>query len=156
MTGLLPLSSWRLAALGLGPAEAGPSFLPGADRLSRFSALLGLEDTAQDRAFSAPGLIPEEAGQAALSADIPFARCAGDYFLLCFPLLRGSGRVLLGESEIARFGDGELTLELPRELCSGTVRLSLCFDDARPAGLGALPWLRSADCACLRRVLLFP
>ena len=156
MTRLLPLCSWRLSAEGLAPGESGPSFLPGADRLSRFSALLGLEDAARARDFPVPGLLPEGARNAVLSADIPFARCAGDYLILCFPLLRGSGRVLLGESEIARFGDGELTLELPRELCAGTVRLSLCFDEARPAGVPALPTLRSADGACLRRVLLFP
>ncbi|MBR1408813.1 MAG: hypothetical protein IJ573_07965 [Clostridia bacterium] len=155
MSAALPLSSgWRLSAPGLSAAEEAPSFLPGADRLSGFGDLLG-EKAEESRPFSVPGLIPAEAGHAAsLFLTLTPAQAAGDHLLLHFPLLRGKGRILADGNERLRFQDGALDVKLSP--VTVPLKLTLEFEDERPAGIPAVPVLRRAENAWLDALSLEP
>ena len=119
MSGTRPLRrGWRLSADGLSAPQASPSFLPGAERLSGFSDLLGGAQQ-ESLPFTAPALLPPEAARrASLSLTLPPSAASGDALRLRFPLLRGKGRVLVGGRECARFCESPLSLD-----ASATVKI---------------------------------
>ena len=143
------LSHWQLT--GDGVCAPSSSFLPGAERLARYDALLG-EPAEAGQDFASPRLIPEGVRNAVLcttlSAAHPLVR-------LVFPELAGSGRVTLGGEEIARFSGGMLALELPQAaLRENPATLAVRFDKARPAGFPATPHLEMDDWVTLEDIHL--
>ena len=157
MSGTRPLRrGWRLSADGLSAPQASPSFLPGAERLSSFSDLLGGAQQ-ESLPFTAPALLPPEAARrASLSLTLPPSAASGDALRLRFPLLRGKGRVLVGGRECARFCDSPLSLAPEVPAGPGPLVLTLEFEDGRPAGIVGTPCLSRAENAWLEELRLVP
>ena len=162
MSFLLPLrTGWRLAAQDLEGQPEAPAFtLPGAEKLAGFSELLGLPEQEECRSvpFPVPGLVPGDADCGAiLSRELRFGAVPKGQVLLHFPLLRGTGRILLDNAEIALFADGPLTLDLTAPSRRKRKQLlELCFDAVRPAGIPVLPYLTSTPGAHFLEIRLIP
>ena len=114
---MLPLTNWQLYAREL-PEElenlASPSsfVLPGAKALESFADLLGEaaadeEESApalQSAPFSLPAMLPEGlSGSVFLRREIDFGSLRGDRAVLTLDHIVGSGRILLGESQLCAF-----------------------------------------------------
>lgn len=171
---MLPLNTgWRIFAGDL-PArltenEPDTAFhLPGADALADFSDLLGestcpdsSETAPTDAPFPLPAALPEDVrGAAELRLELDFGKLHAQDAELIFELIRGKGRVFIGDTPAASFQnlkDGMLRVPLFRALHLGrrqTVRL--CFDASRPAGVLGGVCLHAVSHARLRDTVLIP
>ena len=178
---LLPLTQWSLHGENLPErlfeTEKKTSFsLPGADALSAFADLIGDEAPAHEMdkedgvPYCSGALFDSDiAGSVSLKREIDFGAAEGDFALFAFEHIAGSGSVLLGGEEIARFG-GDITKALrhaydmtgmPCSLCLDVTpwlmrgkreTLELRFDDARPAGVCGAAFFRVSSHAHLSRV----
>lgn len=171
---MLPLNTgWRIFADDL-PArltenENDTAFhLPGADALADFSDLLGesacpdsSETAPTDAPFPLPAALPEDVrGAAELRLNLDFGKLHAQDAELVFELIRGRGRVFIGDTPAASFQnpkDSMLRVPLFRALHLGrrqTVRL--CFDASRPAGVLGGVCLHAVSHARLRDTVLIP
>ena len=171
---MLPLNTgWRIFADDL-PARLTESendtafHLPGADALADFSDLLGesacpdsSETVQTDAPFPLPAALPEDVrGAAELRLNLDFGKLHAQDAELVFELIRGKGRVFIGDTPAASFQnpkDGMLRVPLFRALHLGrrqTVRL--CFDASRPAGVLGGVCLHAVSHARLRDTVLIP
>ena len=159
-----------------------PAFrLPGADALMEFADLLGIEQEEapaapmqEGAAFPLPALIPEDApGEITFTREIDFGSLHGDTAQLYFDMLCGQGNVK-AESLPPRFSrpgapDTEaITLECtfhgepvtldvtPLLLAHRRARITLCFVDARPAGVCGPILLHTASCSRISELNIAP
>ena len=114
---ILPLTQWtlhgdQLPQRLLDDEDKKAFSLPGADALDAFADLIGADEQeqAQSPQAGAPyctGALFEEdiCGAVSLVRDMDFSAMEGDYALLAFEHIVGSGEVRLGDRVIARFGD---------------------------------------------------
>lgn len=171
---MLPLNTgWRIFAddlpARLTESEPDTAFhLPGADALADFSDLLGenacpdsSEAAPTDAPFPLPAALPEDVrGAAELRLELDFGKLHAQDAELVFELIRGKGRVFIGDTPAASFQnpkDGMLRVPLFRALHLGrrqTVRL--CFDASRPAGVLGGVCLHAVSHARLRDTVLIP
>jgi len=180
-----PLMQWMLHAQSLPESlcdaqEKAAFFLPGADALNDFSDLLGGGDDrlqiAQDTgaAYALDGLFEADlAGEVSLKKEIDFGALEGDWALLTFEHIAGSGEILLGGQVIARFpGNFEenlkkaydstgmpcgLAVDVTDALMDGkSETLEIRFADARPAGVMGAVFLSVTRRAHLSRVSIHP
>ena len=182
---ILPLTQWTLYGEDLPERlldqDQKPSFtLPGADALSAFADLIGDEE--KEQKTSEPSGIPHTAGTlfdediagcVCLKREIDFGEMQGDYAVLAFEHIAGSGSVRLGEEELARFGtDHTLALRnaydrtgMPCGLCVDVTpwlmrgkpeMLELRFDDAHASGVCGSAFLRVCSHAHLSHVSIQP
>ena len=169
-----PLNTgWRIFAddlpARLTESEPDTAFhLPGADALADFSDLLGesacpdsSETAPTDAPFPLPAALPEDVrGAAELRLNLDFGKLHAQDAELVFELIRGRGRVFIGDTPAASFQnpkDGMLRVPLFRALHLGrrqTVRL--CFDASRPAGVLGGVCLHAVSHARLRDTVLIP
>ena len=180
----IPLMQWTLHGENLPQRlmdeEVKPAFsLPGADALGAFADLIGA-DTPQEESseeIGAPyctGALFEAdiAGCVLLKREIEFGTMEGDFALLAFEEIRGSGEVLLGGSVIARFGEAAMERQealrhtydctgMPCSFCVDVTEalkrgrretLEIRFDDVRPAGVCGTASLQVCARAHLSRV----
>lgn len=138
---MLPLNTgWRIFADDL-PARLTESendttfHLPGADALADFSDLLGesacpdsSEAVPTDAPFPLPAALPEDVrGAAELRLNLDFGKLHAQDAELVFELIRGRGRVFIGDTPAASFQnpkDGMLRVPLFRALHLGRRRPS--------------------------------
>ena len=171
MPGILPLcEGWTLQGEHLPSClmetDDAPVFtLPGAQELSAFADLLGIEpqeDAAGDPPGAAsaplclPALLPEDMpGTAELSQEIDLRLCGADWAQVCFAHLAGRGEALIDGRTAASFDHGPLTLDLSPLLGSSDAHtLTLRFDSTRPAGVCGPVTLRTAAAARLEQLHL--
>ena len=181
----LPLTQWLLEAqslpgrlLDLMPRKA--FSLPGADALSAFADLIGegtQEETPQQGEsvpYAIGSLFEEDiCGALTLKKEIDFGAFNGERAIITFSHIAGSGEILLGDKQIARFGDQRqeairlahdltgmpcaLSVGLTDALCLGRKEtLTLRFDEARPAGVIGAAFLCVTRNAHLARVSIQP
>ena len=178
---ILPLTHWTLHGENLPQRlfdeEKKPAFyLPGADALSAFADLIG--DDAQESEQSEEDGVPYSAGAlfdaeisggVTLKRELDFGAMEGDYAVLAFEHIAGSGSIFLGDEELARFGnDSTDALRHVHELTGMTYglcvdvtpwlmrgkkeTLALRFDDAHLSGVCGTACLRVSAHAHLSRV----
>lgn len=167
------------------PANAQSFSLPGAEDLSAFADLLSDEHAdapEQENSappsvpFALPALIPASLeGAFSLSCSIDFGALCGDRAILTIDHISGCGRILLGEAQLAAFDTSSssyrtiseaadmtaapcmLAVDLTDALMRGRKEtLTICFDDARPAGISGAAMLRVSSRAFLSRVNIQP
>ena len=166
----LLLRGWTLEADTL-PESLTPELpdlgfsLPGASALSAFADLIGAQEDEQPETeehpgvpFSLPAMLPEEIkGNAALSREIDFGLLSGDHAELLIDALCGSGSISLDGKTLLRFGAGvpcaRIDLTDALRLCRKQT-LSICFDDARRAGIPGTMLLRTTEKARFTSVAL--
>lgn len=181
----LPLTQWMLHAKKLperfldAPQPRAFS-LPGADALSEFAELLGVdaqEAPAQPESrvpYALEGMFEADlTGELSLTREIDFGALNGDRALLTFAHLCGSGEIILGDRCVARFGSDwqdarRQAYDMTGMPCALTVDVSdalrlgrcetLCihFDAQRPAGVIGAAFLSTMQCAHLSRVSIQP
>lgn len=166
------LSGWVLTADDLQEADEQAMrpegfSLPGALELREFADLLGFEEEEKapeeapaGRAFSLPAMLPCWAkGSACLSREIDFSRMAGDHAMLTIDHLCGSGEIKLGERTLYSFGKGipSARIDLTDDLRLGRKQtLSICFDDAKGAGVCGAVLLKTTMTAHFEEIDLTP
>lgn len=152
--------------------------LPGAEKLSEFADLIGDFDEAPQSApdagveYAAFGLFDGDMrGEITLTREIDFGSLTGDRAALTFEHLLGSGEILMGDRVIARFDSREtpqdalleafertgmpcrLCVDVTQELLLGSVgKITLRFDETRPAGMMGAAFLAVSRDAYLSRV----
>lgn len=179
-------AQWRISAESLpdrllSRTDSAGFSLPGAQALSGFTDLLGSTDDAPARTaapgapFSLPAMIPDDVpGRVTLSREIDFGALGGDRALLLIDSLAGSGSILIGNTPVATFGSTgclfppaqaaaltgmpcALAIALSDALHLGRREtLSICFDEARPAGVPGSVTLSVTQDAYLSHLTLSP
>ena len=126
-------TGWRLFGAG---KDAPVSFLPGADRLSDFSDLLGAP--AEAGAPYRPGEpLPAAGGECRLARRVSPAAVGRHEARLVLSGLQGRGAVFLDGREAARFSGGTVPVDLTEAARGGRpVLVELRFGPERPASLG--------------------